>query len=123
MEGGEVKVKRKVVILTIAVMLIAGITQVGFAESGERIREACRDFLENLTPEQQQQVDQAREQYRADSEELKEDYRAKRTQLRENFFNELPEEAREHFEERMNEKAERRAAKMENRGGGHGRTR
>ena len=103
--------KRTAVVLVLAALLLVGMTQVGFAaveETGTRFAERCREIWADLSPEQREQAEEARDEFRAQMEALREEYRAKKDALREEFLSQLPEEAREALQERMAAREQRR---------------
>lgn len=106
--------KRKAAVLVVAALLLVGMTQVGFAaveENGTRFKEACLEILANLSPEQQEQVEEAREDFREQMEALREEFHTKRAALRGEFLETLPEEVRSVMEERMAAREERQNGK------------
>lgn len=108
-------------------LLVLGATSVGFATTaanetapGARFREASEkwwaEIIDDLAPEQQEQVKQAGENHRAEMQALREEFRGRADAAREAFLDELPEEVREKVQEKMAERQERRGKRM----GGHG---
>lgn len=113
--------KRKAVILAVvALLLAAGMTQVGVAaveNGGTRFTEACQEFWAGLTPEQQEQVKTACEEHRTQMEALREEFQARRAALREEFLSKLPAEVRAQMEERMQERMANRGERPMGMGG------
>jgi predicted Holliday junction resolvase-like endonuclease len=115
--------KRKAVILVVALLLVAGLAQVGFAaldNNSGTFREKCAEIWANLSPEQQEQVEAAREEHREQMQALREEFQARRAALREEFLQKLPEEVRAQVEERMAAREERMAERRGMRGPGNG---
>ncbi|MEW5784689.1 MAG: periplasmic heavy metal sensor [Bacillota bacterium] len=117
--------KRKAAIFIVVALLLVGLTQVGFAATGDespggRFKEACQDLWANLSPEQQEQAEAAHEEYREQVNALREEFQTKHAALRDDFLNKLPAEVREQMEEMMAARGERRGGKMHSRGPGFG---
>lgn len=106
---------KKIVVLVLAAVLVLGVASVGFAATedlGPRFTEACLEFLDNLSPEQQEQVEEAREEFRTKMEVSREEFRMKRVALQEEFLGQLPDEVRAEIEARMEAREEWRNGKM-----------
>ena len=115
--------KRKAVILVVAVLLLAGAVQVGFAASedrGQGFKEACQELWANLSPEERDRVEEAREEFRDGMEALRAEFHSRRAALKEEYLDKLPAELREKVEEKMSAREMRRAGRMK--GNGFGRS-
>ncbi len=110
------KRKLKIGMLVLTALLLVGMAQVGLAGplegTGTKIRETCQGIWDNFTPEQQEEVEAAREEFRNMKEELHEAYPAPRGELQEEFqsrkaelrealLEAMPAELREQLQEKM----------------------
>ncbi len=105
--------KNKIGIFALVTLLILGVASVGMAASDgsltvDGFKNACWNILDTLSPEEQEQFEDARAKFTAEREEL-----------RQAFFEELPDEVRAAMEERMKAKAEHRGGRMNRYCGNH----
>lgn len=104
--------KKKAAVIIIALLLVVVLAvQVGFAANndegraqnrgcGQGNQEICLNQCENLSPEEQEQVRAAREEFREKRDALREELRAGCEALREGCLNRVPETVRERMQER-----------------------
>ncbi len=119
--------KIKLGVLVLVSLLVVGIAsislasgnsgQVGFmAHWREEGRQCVPDFLEGLSPSQQQEIEEAWQDYRARIHELREQSRSDAEQAWESFYNMLPEQLQERVDEGISLRQQWR--ERFNRGGG-----
>ncbi len=93
--------KSKLGIFLVVALLLMGVTSVGFAAIPEEgpaadFKDACMGFFENLSPEDQDALEEAREEFAGQREEI-----------RQNFLAELPADERAALDAKIAERGEK----------------
>lgn len=112
--------KRKAVILVLTACIILAFAQIGFTameENRTRLREDCQEPCVNLTPEEREQVEAARDEFREQMEALHEEFQMRKDALRGEFLEKLPADVRVEIEGKMSTRKERHNSRMGARGG------